>query len=617
MSENPATRAAFPISAAALARSHSLGEPRWAPGGGRVAWLDAMGGRVDLVVARVDRSSPPLVVTAEVPVTPIGAYGGGGFCWATADELVYAAADGRLVAIAATGGPVRVLARDGRAAAPAVSPGGSQVAFVLEREDACSIAVVALDGSGWPQRRSEAGYAWDPAWSPDGSVLAWHEWDLPDMPWDGSRIALARGDDPARVVAGGGGVAAGQPRFARDGALAYVGDVTGWMNVWVAGVDGADARPLLAEAHEHAEPTWGPGQRSFAWSPDGRQIALNRNEAGFGRLVVVGVEDGAARDMSRGWHRGIDWSDDGIVCVRSGARTAPQITAFEPLSDVRRPIARGAAAELDAIDLPEPEPVSWTADDGGVVHGLLWRPPAPVGTRAADSDATRVPLLVDVHGGPTDQARIDWAPRVRFFVSRGWAVLAPNYRGSTGHGREYLRALDEAWGVLDVGDTVAGIAAAGRHGWADVTRVAVMGGSAGGFTALLVAAHTPAVVNAAVSLFGVTDLFGLAETTHRFESRYLDRLVGPLPQRADRYRDRSPVTRAREIGVPVLVLQGADDRVVPPAQAQQMVDLMRAVGTPVEHHVYEGEGHGWARAETIADSFARIDTFLTRWVLTR
>ncbi|MFI5053667.1 MAG: alpha/beta hydrolase family protein, partial [Acidimicrobiia bacterium] len=203
------------------------------------------------------------------------------------------------------------------------------------------------------------------------------------------------------------------------------------------------------------------------------------------------------------------------------------------------------------------------------------------------------------------------------FVSRGWAVLSPNYRGSTGYGRSYERALDQGWGALEVADTVAGIHAAVREGWADASRVAVMGGSAGGYTALLVAAQSPPPVRAAVSLYGVTDLFGLAETTHRFESRYLDRLVGELPEHAARYRERSPVTRAHDVAVPVLVLQGADDKVVPAAQAQLMVDAMRGAGAPVEHHVYEGEGHGWARAETIQDSLERIDAFLTRWVLTR
>jgi dipeptidyl aminopeptidase/acylaminoacyl peptidase len=196
-------------------------------------------------------------------------------------------------------------------------------------------------------------------------------------------------------------------------------------------------------------------------------------------------------------------------------------------------------------------------------------------------------------------------------------VLNPNYRGSTGYGRAYRHALDHRWGEVDVSDTVAGIRALALDDRVDASRAAVMGGSAGGFTALLVAAHHPAVVSAAVSLFGVTDLFDLAATTHRFESRYLDRLVGTLPEHADRYSARSPVTRAPEIGVPVLVLQGADDKVVPPAQAQLLVDSMRAAGGIVEQHVYEGEGHGFAKESTVVDSYARVEAFLTRWVVRR
>jgi dipeptidyl aminopeptidase/acylaminoacyl peptidase len=507
------------------------------------------------------------------------------------------------------------LSRDGRAAAPAVALGGDRVAFVLERDDACDIAVVPLDGSAWPQRVSRSDYAWDPVWSPDGSMLAWHEWDLPNMPWDGSRIALALGNEPARVVAGDEHCAVGQPRFAPDGrSLAFVSDATGWMNVWIAAPDGSDARPLLDETCEHAEPSWGPGQRSFAWSPDAQSMALHRNEDGFGRLVVASVDGGSARDVSRGWHRGLDWGPAGIACVRSGARTAPQVTILDPTNGDRQALARGAPGELDAADLPEPDAVTWEGGDGTVVHGLLWRPAAS--STPAPPPSTP-PLLVDVHGGPTGESVVDWIPRVRFFVSRGWAVLTPNYRGSTGYGRVYERALDAAWGSLDVADTVAGIRAAGRHGWADASRAAVMGGSAGGFTALLVAAQSPPVVRAAVSLYGVTDLFDLAATTHRFESRYLDRLVGELPAHADRYRDRSPVTRAHDITIPVLVLQGDADKVVPPVQAQLMVDAMRAAGAPVEHHVYENEGHGWARPETIGDSLDRIDAFLSKWVLQR
>jgi dipeptidyl aminopeptidase/acylaminoacyl peptidase len=290
------------------------------------------------------------------------------------------------------------------------------------------------------------------------------------------------------------------------------------------------------------------------------------------------------------------------------------VTVLDPVKGSPRKLARGAAAELDAADLPEPEPVTWMADDGATLRGVLWRPRDGEGDGASNSGR---PLLVDVHGGPTSQSLVDWVPRIRYFVSRGWVVLSPNYRGSTGYGRAYERALDQAWGVVDVNDTAAGIRAAGREGWADASRAAVMGGSAGGFTALLVAAQSPPLVRAAVSVYGVTDLFDLAETTHRFESRYLDRLVGELPDHAPRYRERSPVTQARNVTVPVLVQQGADDKVVPAAQAQLMVDAMRAAGAPVDHQVYDGEGHGWSRPATIEHSLEQVDAFLTRWVLTR
>jgi dipeptidyl aminopeptidase/acylaminoacyl peptidase len=603
------------ISAAAIARSRTLGEARWSPGGGRLAWLDAFGGRVDLVVAPADPHGPAVTITAEFPVTGLGAYGGGGYCWIDDDTLAYAAVDGRLLVIPATGGPVRVLSRDGRAAAPAASRDGRRVAFVLERDDSCDVAVVDADGRTWPRRLSHADYAWDPSWSADGATLAWHEWDLPNMPWDGSRIMTVVVDDPGStpvLLAGGDDVAVGQPRFAPEGnALAFVAETDGWMNVWTVAHGEATPKCLLAEPNEHAEPSWGPGQRSFAWSPDGGAIALCRNEEGFGRLVVVTLADGSARELSKGWHAGLDWGGGGIACIRSGGRTAPQLTVIDAATGARDARVRGAPAELDAVDLPEPTPISWHAVDGERVHGLLWLPPAD------DSRASAPPLLVDVHGGPTDQTTVDWRPRVRWFVSRGWAVLSPNYRGSTGYGRAYRHALDHAWGELDVSDTVAGIRALAQDDRVNATRAAVMGGSAGGFTALLVAAHAPPVVRAAVSLFGVTDLFDLAATTHRFESRYLDGLVGTLPEHAHRYEMRSPVNRAREIAVPVLVLQGEDDKVVPLAQAQLLVDSLRAAGRTVEQHVYEGEGHGFSKKSTIVDSFARIETFLTRWVVQR
>jgi dipeptidyl aminopeptidase/acylaminoacyl peptidase len=314
-----------------------------------------------------------------------------------------------------------------------------------------------------------ADYSWDPAWSPVGSFVVWHEWDFPAMPWDASRIAIVGAEAGApRVIAGGDGKSVGQPRFAPKGAprLAYVSDQLGWANV----------NFVAPEHHEHAEPTWSAGQASFAWSPDGRRIAWCRNEHGFGRLVVAAADRGTAPvDLAKGWHRNLDWGPAGIAAVRSGARTPPTIVVVNPANGTRVDVAR-VDTDVDLDALVEPAPVSWTASDGADVHGLLYR----------SSAGAPSPLLVMLHGGPTDQARVDWDTRVAEFVERGWNVLAPNARGSTGYGRAYAQALTHAWGVVDVDDTVAGIHAAIAQGWADPACIALHGSSAGGFTEILV-----------------------------------------------------------------------------------------------------------------------------------
>ena len=613
------SRESSAVTAAMVARSRGLAATRFSPDGRRLAWIETVAGRSDIVAAPADGSGPPVVVTTEAAASPSG-----GFTWA-GDEIVYGAPDGRLVAVPASGGPLRVLSPDGEAAAPVATPDGGRIAFVLERDDRCDIAVVPTDGSAWPARLSTgADWTFDPAWSPDGRTIAGHEWDFPNMPWDDSRIVVRAIDGlvpagPPRVVAGGaagngGRVACGQPRFSPDGsALAFVCDATGWMNLWVGAPSGGDAKPLLEEQAEYAEPTWGTGQRSYAWAPDGSAVALCRNEGGFGRLVVVLGDGSEPRPIGKGWHHFLDWGAPGIAAIRSGGVTPPSVVVADPAAEgARKVLASAAPAALVAAGPVEPEPVSWTGEDGGTVHGLLYRP-----ATSALGPGSLPPLLVYVHGGPTGSAAVTWWPRHQFWVSRGWAVLAPNYRGSTGYGRAYTQALTGRWGEIDVADVAAAIRHAGAAGWCDANRVAIDGGSAGGFTLLLVCARYPGLVRAAVDRYGVADLFDLAETTHRYESRYLDMVVGPLPAAAALYRERSPVNHVADINVPLLVLQGDRDNTVPKAQADALVEALRRTGSTVEYHVYEGEGHGWSKPETVADELERAEKFLTRWVLKR
>ena len=261
--------------------------------------------------------------------------------------------------------------------------------------------------------------------------------------------------------------------------------------------------------------------------------------------------------------------------------------------------------------LAEPEAVEWTSTDGAVVHGRLYR---PVAADAAPAIGPAGRLIVWVHGGPTSQWGVSFNARFAYWMSRGWSILVPDHRGSSGWGRAYTDSMREGWGEVDVADTAAGARAAIERGWAASGRVVAMGGSAGGFTVLNLLAHHGDAFAAGIALYAVTDLRALDETTHRFEAHYNHSLVGPWPETADRYRDRSPVHHAAAIERPLLMLHGADDDNVPVAQAEAMVSAMRAAGRPVELHVYEGEGHGWGRSETVADELARIEAFLAKVV---
>jgi dipeptidyl aminopeptidase/acylaminoacyl peptidase len=307
--------------------------------------------------------------------------------------------------------------------------------------------------------------------------------------------------------------------------------------------------------------------------------------------------------VARGVHGGLSWRGRRLAAVRTGGTTPTQVVVYE--DGARRTLAVGPVEGFEGV---EPEVVSWDGDDGGTVPGRLYRPPRP-------SAGAPPPLLVWVHGGPTDQWQVEFRARLLFWLDRGWAVLVPDHRGSTGHGRAFTQALAGRWGELDVADVAAGAHAAVARGWADPRRLVAMGGSAGGFTVLHLLARHPGLFAAGVDLYGVADLAALP--ARGFEGHYNVSLVGPLPAAADRYRERSPLHHVDRIVDPLLVLHGTADEVVPVAQSTAVVARLRDRDVPVELHLYEGEGHGWSRPAVVADELERTEAFLRRHVPAR
>lgn len=600
------------ITAAMLAAGRDLSDPRLSPDGAHVAFVASSAGRVAIVVMAATGGPERRLTSTPEPRT--GRLTSGAVLDWTPDgqALVYVTRDGNLWWQPIGGGAPRRITDQpaGRGvAAPAVSPDGTRVAYVIDDRD---VAVAALDADGpWPIRVSaaDAEFSFDPCWSADGQFVAWHAWRPPNMAWDESAWVVAGADGSGPVAElGGDDVAVSQPRFSPVGTdLAFVSDRSGHANVWVFGPGRDMDVPLVAEPFEHAEPSWGQGQRSFVWSPDGAAIAFTRNEAGFGRLCVVDVASGAVREVARAVHGGLSWKGTRLAALRSGGTTPTQLVSYDAGVHGDGTWARAVLAVGPVLGyephLVEPTAVTWSGLDGGEVHGRLYRP------NAADGEQPG-PLLVWVHGGPTGQWPVAFNARLAFWLARGWSVLFPDFRGSTGWGRAYAQALRGRWGELDADDVAAAIGAAIERGWGRADAIVAMGGSSGGLTVLNVAAHHDVPLAAAVVLYPVTDLRALDATTHRFEAHYNAHMVGPWPGAAPAYRQRSPLFHVDRIDVPLLVLHGDADPVVSIAQSEALVAALRARGRDVTFHVYPGEGHGWGDPAVVADELARTEAFL-------
>ncbi len=438
--------------------------------------------------------------------------------------------------------------------------------------------------------------------SPDGSRMCWLTWNHPQMPWDGTELWVAELDEGGKVqhprkIAGGKSESVFQPQWSTDGVLYFVSDRSGWWNLYRR--MGECIEPVLEMEAEFGLPQWVFGMSTYDFLSENRVVACYTSD-GVWRLGEIDTRQNQLIPISS------DYTYLSQVTAIPGGAILIGASPAEPLSVLRydahsnrfRVLRRSMEAAIAEQYLSVPKAITFPTDDGTPVYGFYYPPKNDDATPPEDE---KPPLIVILHGGPTAATDVRLNLKIQFWTSRGFAVLDVNYRGSTGYGRHYRELLTEQWGIADVSDCVSGARFLVEQGQVDAGRLIIRGGSAGGYTVLAALAFHE-LFSAGACYYGVSDLEILAKDTHKFESRYLDNLIGPYPQMKERYRERSPIYAVDKISAPVIFFQGLEDRVVPPEQTESMVAAFRKRGIPVAYASYPEEGHGFRNAENVAHS---------------
>ena len=596
-----------------------LSEP-WVDGDD-VFWLEgrpAEGGRRVLVRASADGSTADLTPAPFNVRNRVHEYGGGSYV-VTGGVVVFSDfADGRLYRL-----------DPGSEAAVPITPekpwrfadlrsDPPRRGFVAVREDHTTsgpptntIVTIPLDGGDVKTLVSGPDFVASPRVSPDGAHLAWLEWDHPDMPWDATRLRVAPFQPdgslgPSTLAAGGPDESIVQPEWAPDGTLHLVSDRSGWWNLYRL-VDGPRLEPLAAMDAEFADPSWVFDRSSYGFLPDGAIAAIARSD---GRDHLFRLEPGrliGEVETPFTELESIRIGSSTVVAVGGGPGDPAIVVRFDAATLAPSGVLRRASTlTTDPAAISMPESITFPTTDGLLAHALYYPPANP---DVAGPEGEKPPLIVLTHGGPTSNASTGLDLSKQLLTSRGIAVVDVDYGGSTGYGRAYRRRLDGMWGVVDVDDTVAAARFLVERGDVDPDRLVIEGGSAGGYTTLAALAFRD-VFAAGITHYGIADLELLEDAPHKFESHYSRRMVGPYPEAAELYRQRSPIHFVDDIDCPVLVLQGLDDRVVPPSQAEAIVAALSSKGIPYAYLAFEGEGHGFRGATAIRRTLEARLSFL-------
>ena len=589
---------------------------------GVVWWLEGRaseGGRVVLVRREADGTRTDVVPPGFNVRTSVHEYGGGAYCIHRGTAFASSFDDQRLYRVAPGGDAVPITPavedRRDRYADGRVTRDGSLWIGVRERHAESDrsrdvvneLVVLPTDGSAEP-RVIVGGrdFYSSPRISPDGTRLCFLAWDLPWMPWDGCDLHVADlGADGSLThiehVAGKDGVESiWQPEWSPAGDLVFASDRSGWWNL--ERIRDGERSALYPSEAEFGYPAWAFGTSSFAFLSDGR-IVCGFDSGGFTHFGVLDPGTGKLDGLDIGldsWGSPYLCAEGTEALIVAGSATTPnQVARVDLTSGDVETLRRSVGVPVATEYLAEPQAIEFPTE-GGLTAYAFYYPPTKPGFAAPEGE--RPPLIVESHGGPTGNATALFSLGVQFWTSRGFGVVDVDYGGSTGYGRAYRERLNGQWGVVDLADCVNAARYLVDQGDADPERLLITGGSAGGYTTICALTFTDAFA-AGATYFGIADLeqFGGGET-HKFELQYEHTLVGPYPERADLYKERSPIHFTDRITTPMLVLQGADDRVVPPSQAELIVAALRERGIPHAYLLFEGEGHGFRKAENISGS---------------